>query len=98
MVRAGAAMALGDLGDKRAVDPLLTLLSSAPGDSVRMAVVVALGALRDRRAIGALGILLKTQKKEKIKTQIEQTLQKMRATPPHKQKGEREWGGGRRGE
>jgi HEAT repeat protein len=85
MVRADAAMALGDLGDKRAVEPLLTLLNSAPGDSVRMAVVVALGALHDRRAIGPLETLLKTEKNENIRPQIEQSLERLRAAPPDKQ-------------
>jgi HEAT repeat protein len=85
MVRADAAMALGDLGDKRAVEPLLALLNSVPGDSVRMAAVVALGALRDRRAIGPLENLLKTEKNENIKQQTEQSLERLRATPPDKQ-------------
>jgi HEAT repeat protein len=78
-------MALGDLGDKRAVEPLLALLNSVPGDSVRMAAVVALGALRDRRAIGPLENLLKTEKNENIKQQTEQSLERLRATPPDKQ-------------
>ena len=85
IVRAGAAMALGDLGDKRAVEPLLAALNKSDSDSVRTGAVVALGALGDRRAIEPLEAMLKAEKNENVRQQIEQALQRLLAVQPDKQ-------------
>src|SRR5262249_48125319 len=77
-VRAGAAMALGDIGEKRAVEPLLAILNKDDTDSVRIGIVVSLGVLGDQRAIEPLEKLLKSEKSEKVKQQIEVTLQQLR--------------------
>jgi HEAT repeat protein len=52
-VKAAAAIALGQIGDKRAVEPLLTILNSEQPD-LAYACVVALGDIGDPRAIEAL--------------------------------------------
>jgi HEAT repeat protein len=81
-MRAGAAMALGDLGDKRAVEPLLAVLSKSDSDSIRTGDVVAFG---DRRAIEPLEVMLKAEKNENVRRLIEQALQRLRAVQPDKQ-------------
>src|ERR1700730_6784060 len=52
-LRGGAAMALGDLGDKRAVDPLLVVMRAGlvAGFRIEPAVYAALGNLGDDRAV-----------------------------------------------
>ncbi len=60
-VRESAAKALGNLGDRRAVEPLLKM----PRDKdryVRLAVIRALGKLGDRRALEPLHTLLSEMK------------------------------------
>src|ERR1051326_753781 len=53
--RSHAARALGELGDKRAVDPLIVVLERDSDLYVRAAAAEALGSLRDSRAIEPLG-------------------------------------------
>ncbi|ODS40580.1 hypothetical protein BEH94_07890 [Candidatus Altiarchaeales archaeon WOR_SM1_SCG] len=50
MIRSEAAMALGEIGDTRAVDPLIHALSDKSSD-VRLVSVSALGMIGDTRAI-----------------------------------------------
>lgn len=52
-IRKGAATVLGHIGDKRAVEPLSTLLKD-PESGVRRATVYALGLIGDKRATGPL--------------------------------------------
>ena len=78
-------MALGDLGDKRAVEPLLAMLDKNDMESIRTGIVVALGALGARRAIEPLEKLLKTEKSENVRQQIDYALQRLRAVQPDKQ-------------
>jgi HEAT repeat protein len=52
--RSHAARALGELGDKRAVDPLIGVLEHDSDLYVRAAAAEALGSLRDSRAIEPL--------------------------------------------
>jgi len=84
-VRASAALVLGDLGDKRAVEPLLAVINNDDTDSVRTGGIVSLGVLGDRRVIEPLEKLLKTEKKENVRQQIENSLQQLRAVKPDKQ-------------
>ncbi len=53
-VRRDAALALGSIGDLRAVDPLQQLLVTDPEDAVRAAAAEALGLLVDDQAIPVL--------------------------------------------
>lgn len=52
--RERAAYLLGDIGDARAVEPLLAALNSENDRYVRLAMLLALGKIGDRRAFGAL--------------------------------------------
>jgi HEAT repeat protein len=52
-----AASALGEIGDKRAVEPLMKLIEGKQGDAINNAAE-ALGKLKDKRAIGLLVGLL----------------------------------------
>ena len=54
-----AATALGDIGDRAAVEPLVQLLRDDPDWAVRTAAAAALGQLKDGRAIWALVNTLK---------------------------------------
>lgn len=58
-VQAEAARALGPLGDRRAVDPLIQVLGAGPG-LVAWAAAQSLGELGDRRAVGPLIATLRT--------------------------------------
>jgi HEAT repeat protein len=57
-IRKMAAKALGDLGDQRAVEPLIRALADRDTE-VRMEVVLALGWLGDRRAVLPLSRVMK---------------------------------------
>ena len=52
-----AATALGDMGDRRAVEPLISILKD-PGWMIRSEAAISLGKLKDRKAIPALEALL----------------------------------------
>ena len=52
-VRRGVAIALGQIGDARGVDPLIASLRD-PDPSVRMSAAEALGKIGDARAVPAL--------------------------------------------
>jgi len=57
-VREAAADALGEIGDPRAVEPLIAALGDPDGD-VREAAAEALGTIGDPRAVGPLTAALK---------------------------------------
>jgi len=78
-------MALCDVGDKRAVEPLLAMLGKNDTDSVRTGAVVALGALGDGRAVEPLEAMLKAERSENIRQRIEQALQRLRVVQHDKQ-------------
>lgn len=59
-VRAGAARALGELGDSRAVEPLITALKDENAH-VRRRATWALGELGDPRAVEPLRVALKDE-------------------------------------
>ena len=59
MVRRMAAEILGNIGDKRAVDPLVNSVQTDHEYAVRTAAVAALGHLRDARAVWVLVETLK---------------------------------------
>ncbi len=56
-----AAQALGRIGDKRALDPLMEVLATAGGD-LGLYVAQALGELNDRRAVP--GLIAKSKRRE----------------------------------
>src|SRR6266567_4776155 len=58
-VRKGAAIALGETGDVRAVDPLIEVMQADPEYGVRTAAATALGQLKSQRAIWVLVATLK---------------------------------------
>ena len=53
-VRAAAARRLGDLKERRAVEPLLTVLGNSPVEALSRSAIYALGELRDGRAVDGL--------------------------------------------
>jgi HEAT repeat protein len=57
-LRAQAAHALRDIGDERAVEPLISLLNRLTTSWLRVAVANALGSLGDKRALPALKCLI----------------------------------------
>jgi len=75
--REEAARALGEMGDKAAVEPLLECLrcdDPSPASqqaSLQVAVIVALGKIRDKRAIGPLTGYLKSEKYDVRKSTAE---------------------------
>ena len=77
-VSASTAMALDDIGDKRAVEPLLTMLNKDDTDTVKIGTVVSLGALGDKRVIPPLEKMLKSEKSENVRQQIEVSLRQLR--------------------
>ena len=58
-VRKGAAIALGEMGDVRAVDPLIEVMQADPEYAVRTAAATALGQIKSPRAIWVLVATLK---------------------------------------
>ncbi len=74
--RMRAADKLGDLGDRRAVEPLLGLLKKSDDLSVR--VVVALGKLGDRRAVEPLLKLSKNSRDYYLWDAIQKALAKLK--------------------
>lgn len=64
--RSPAAEALGELGDKRAVEPLLAALQTEDWN-IRVSVCEALGKLRDPRAVPALIAALRDRHKQKVR-------------------------------
>ena len=53
-LHAGAAAALGEIRDRRAVEPLLQTLAASNDPTLRAAIITALGTLGDPRAYAAL--------------------------------------------
>ena len=82
-VRSGAAVALGQPQDTRAVDPLIKTLSDAEV-SVRTVVALSFGELGDARAIGPLEELLVKEKDPSVRQQIEYALKRLREAPAGK--------------
>ena len=61
-VRGGAAEALREIGDKRAVEPLINVLKADKNSHVRWGAAVALGEIGDKRAVEPLINALKADK------------------------------------
>ncbi|MBL7220743.1 MAG: HEAT repeat domain-containing protein [Phycisphaerae bacterium] len=74
--RRDAAKALGELGDKQAVEPLMALLAREDDSSVQAAVAGALGKLGDKRAIEPLTTLLGGSSKCMVRAQAAKALEK----------------------
>jgi HEAT repeat protein len=75
-VRRGAAWALGEIGDPRAVEPLLPLLEDRKKD-VRVAAADALGKLHDARSVGALSGALESEEEPEVRTAIRRALREI---------------------
>jgi HEAT repeat protein len=71
-----AATALGDIGDRAAVDPLVQVLRDDPDWAVRTAAAAALGQLKDARAIWALVNTLKLR--DEVAPERQAALQELR--------------------
>ena len=76
-MRQSAAEALGKLGDKEAVEPLIALLADRE-TNVRRAAVEALDKLGDDRAVKPLAALL-ADKDSNLRSTVEGTLVKFKA-------------------
>ncbi len=63
-----AAWSLGDLGDPRAVEPLITALRTEKEESVRWTAAAALGDFRDLRAVQPLIVALRTDANETVRS------------------------------
>ncbi len=74
--RIDAAWALGELGDQRAVEHLIKVLSD-PDDTVRYNVVKALGNLGDNKAVPYLSKALKLEVQPWIVQAIQETINKL---------------------
>jgi len=74
--RIDAAWALGELGDQRAVEHLIKVLSD-PDDTVRYNVVKALGNLGDNKAVPYLSNALKLEVQPWIVQAIQETINKL---------------------
>jgi HEAT repeat protein len=68
-VRRGAAWALGEIGDPRAVEQILPLLTDRKKD-VRATAAEALGKLRDPRAVDHLSAALEDEEEPEVRTAI----------------------------
>jgi HEAT repeat protein len=79
-LRESAAEALGQIGDKEAVEPLIACYrddSLQAGANVRKAVVIALGKLRDPRALDTLTAALKDED-SKVREVVQAALDQVR--------------------
>ncbi|HOD85308.1 MAG TPA: HEAT repeat domain-containing protein, partial [Methanoculleus sp.] len=72
----GAAWSLGEIGDPRAVEPILPLLADKKKD-VRTAAADALGKLRDSRAAAALSAALEDEVEPEVRTAIRRALREI---------------------
>ena len=76
LVRAGAATALGEIGDKRAVMPLIKALEDEDYN-VQGWAAGALGKIGDRRAVKPLVKLLKASEEVAVRNAAEGALEKL---------------------
>lgn len=72
-----AALGLGNLGDRRATEPLKTLLEKDPVPSVRSAAARALGALEARNAASALWVAARTDNDPGVRAAAQVALDKI---------------------
>jgi HEAT repeat protein len=82
-VRSSATVALGRLGDKRAVDPLIVALSD-PDPAVRTGAALSLGELGEKKAIEPLDKLLAAEKNENVREQVEIAIKQLKTSPANK--------------
>ncbi|MHA1202381.1 MAG: HEAT repeat domain-containing protein [Candidatus Heimdallarchaeaceae archaeon] len=75
-VRGWVAIALGDQGDEKAVEPLIHVLKN-DDPFLKIFAAGALGKIGDKRAIKPLQKLLKKENKPEIKEAIEEALEKL---------------------
>jgi HEAT repeat protein len=80
-VRAAAAASLGEIGDARAVDPLIQAARGDKYETVPAAAATALGRLADRRAIECLTELFEKKWQKEVKTAAAQSLASLGAVP-----------------
>lgn len=79
-VRAAAAVALGLIGDRRALQPLIDTIQNDWAWNVQAAVAFALGELGDKSAIPVLELVVKTQKEDAVCEQAQKALSKLKQT------------------
>jgi HEAT repeat protein len=71
---------LGDLRDKRAIDPLVASLKDEYR-MVRLAAALALADIGDKRAVPALTEAAANEKEEEARSQMKEALQRLMAAP-----------------
>jgi epoxyqueuosine reductase len=69
------AIALGNVGDERAIEPLATLLKNEKSSLIRSHVVWALGRIGGKKAHDALKLHWKREHDKTVKAEIEQALE-----------------------
>jgi len=79
-VRSAVAAALGDLRDKRAIDPLIHSLKDEYR-MVKLAAAIALADIGDKRAVPALTEAVASEKEEETRLQMKEALQRLMAAP-----------------
>jgi HEAT repeat protein len=79
-VRSAVAAALGELHDKRGVDPLIMLLKD-DYRMVKVAAALALADIGDKRAIAALDDAVANEKDDEARSQMKEALQRLMAAP-----------------
>jgi HEAT repeat protein len=79
-VRAAVAASLGDLRDRRAVDPLIQALKDEY-KMVKLAAALALADIGDKRAVPALNEAVSSERDEESRAQMKEALTRLMATP-----------------
>lgn len=77
-VREAAVVALGLIGEKRAMQPLIDALQNDWAWSVRAAVAFSLGEMDDRSAIPILKVAKETEEDEIVLEQVQKALDKLK--------------------
>jgi hypothetical protein len=81
-VRAAALLALGDLGDRRALPTLCDRLESDRASLARQAAAQSLGRIGDRSVEGALETAARADAKGRVRKAARDALAQIRARPP----------------
>lgn len=77
-VRAAAAVALGLIGDRRALQPLIDTLQNDWAWNVRAAAAFGLGELGDESAVPVLKVVLKTEEEDIVRENAHKALDKLK--------------------
>lgn len=81
-IRAAAAVALGLIGDRRALQPLIDTLQNDWAWVVRAAAAFGLGELGDESAVPVLKVVLKTEEEDIVRKNAQKALDKLKKAYP----------------